>query len=57
MVINIFLLNTWTQDEEDIRFAHRLAEATSGRVVFVTGADLEQYVVWDHLKRRRRIVG
>jgi len=57
MIINIFLLSTWAQDEADIRFAHRLAESTTGRVIFVTGADLERYVVWDYLRRRRQIIG
>ncbi|HRX85152.1 MAG TPA: hypothetical protein P5572_09050 [Phycisphaerae bacterium] len=57
ITINIFLLSTWAQDEDDIRFAHHLAESTQGRVFFVTGAQLERYVVWDYVKRRRQIIG
>ena len=30
IVINIFLLSTWAQTREDVQFAHRLAESTSG---------------------------
>lgn len=57
IVINIFLLSTWAQSEEDVRFAHRLAEATTGRVFFVTGGELDRFVVWDYVKRRRLIIG
>lgn len=57
IVINIFLLSTWAQSEEDVRFAHTLAETTAGRVFFVAGGDLERFVVWDYLKRRRLILG
>ena len=57
MVINIFLLNTWTQSPEDVKFAHTLAESTVGRVFFVAGGDLERFVVWDYLRRRRLILG
>ena len=57
MVINFFLLGTWAQSEEDVKFAHALAESTSGRVFFVAGGDLERFVVWDYLKRRRLILG
>ncbi|HRW56107.1 MAG TPA: hypothetical protein P5081_24810, partial [Phycisphaerae bacterium] len=37
ITINIFLLSSWGQTEEDVQFAQRLAESTSGRVVFVGG--------------------
>jgi uncharacterized protein with von Willebrand factor type A (vWA) domain len=57
IVINIFLLSTWAQSREDVKFAHALAESTQGRVFFVAGGELERYVVWDYLKRRRRIIG
>lgn len=57
IVINIFLLSTWAQDEEDVRFAHRLAESTAGRVFFVAGKELERYVIWDYHARRRGIAG
>ena len=42
--------------EEDVRFAYRLAESTKGRVFFTAGRDLDRYVVWDYLSRRREIV-
>lgn len=57
ITINIFLLSSWSQSEEDVQFANRLAESTSGRVLFVGGRDLDRYVVWDYFKRRRFIVG
>lgn len=57
ITINIFLVPSWSQDSEDIAFAHRLAESTSGRVIFTAGHDLDRYVVWDYLRGRRRIVG
>ena len=57
VVINIFLLSSWSQSQEDIQFAHRLAEQTSGRVFFTGGDDLDRFVVWDYVKRRRSIVG
>ncbi|MCA9247116.1 MAG: hypothetical protein KDA42_08380 [Planctomycetales bacterium] len=56
ITINIFLLPSWSQSREDIRFAHRLAESTSGRVLFTAGGDLDRYVVWDYLERRRDIL-
>jgi uncharacterized protein with von Willebrand factor type A (vWA) domain len=56
ITINIFLLPSWSQTEEDVRFAYRLAESTSGRVFFTAGKDLDRYVVWDYLARRREII-
>ncbi len=56
ITINLFLLPSWSQTEEDVRFAFRLAESTSGRVFFTAGKDLDRYVVWDYLKRRRELV-
>jgi uncharacterized protein with von Willebrand factor type A (vWA) domain len=56
ITINLFLLPSWSQSEEDIRFAYRLAESTKGRVFFTAGRDLDRYVVWDYLRRRREIV-
>jgi len=56
ITINIFLLPTWSQSREDVQFAYRLAESTSGRVFFTAGEDLDRYVVWDYLNRRREIV-
>lgn len=57
ITINIFLLSSWSQTEEDVKFAYRLAEGTSGRVFFVGGRELDRYVVWDYVKRRRFIIG
>lgn len=56
IVINLFLLPSWSQTEEDVRFAFRLAESTSGRVFFTAGRDLDRYVVWDYLSRRRELI-
>lgn len=56
ITINTFLLPSWSQSSEDVRFAHRLSESTAGRVFFTAGRDLDRYVVWDYLNRRREIV-
>ena len=56
ITINIFLLNSWNQTEEDVRFAYRLAESTKGRVFFTAGRELDRYVVWDYIKRRKHII-
>jgi len=56
ITINIFLLNGWSQSREDVQFAYKLAESTKGRVFFTAGKDLDRYVVWDYVKRRREIV-
>lgn len=56
ITINLFLLPSWSQTEEDVRFAYRLAESTEGRVFFTAGKDLDRYVVWDYLARRRDIL-
>lgn len=57
VTINVFLLPTWGQTREDVQFAYRLARSTSGRVFFVAGKDLDRYVVWDYIARRREIIG
>ena len=57
ITINIFLIPSWSQSEEDIRFAYRLAESTTGRVFFTSGSDLDRYVVWDYVNQRREIIG
>lgn len=57
ITINLFLLPSWSQSEEDVQFAHRLAEKTGGRVFFSAGRDLSRFVVWDYVKGRRKIVG
>jgi uncharacterized protein with von Willebrand factor type A (vWA) domain len=56
ITINVFLLQSWWQSSEDVHFAHRLSESTAGRVFFTAGKDLDRYVVWDYLRRRREIV-
>jgi uncharacterized protein with von Willebrand factor type A (vWA) domain len=56
ITINIFLLSAWNQTEEDVRFAYRLAESTRGRVFFTAGRELDRYVVWDYIKRRKQII-
>ena len=57
IVVNIFLLPSWSQSEDDVQFAHRLAESTGGRVLFAGGEDLDRFVVWDYVKMRRTIIG
>jgi uncharacterized protein with von Willebrand factor type A (vWA) domain len=56
ITINIFLLPSWSQSREDVQFAYRLAESTRGRVFFTAGKDLDRYVIWDYLNRRREVV-
>lgn len=56
ITINIFLLPSWSQSEEDIRFAYRLAESTRGRVFFTAGNDLDRFVLWDYVQRKREIL-
>lgn len=56
ITINIFLLSNWNQSEEDVQFAYRMAQATKGRVIFTAGRDLDRYVVWDYVKRRKQII-
>jgi uncharacterized protein with von Willebrand factor type A (vWA) domain len=55
--VNVFLLAGWSQSREDVRFAYRLAEAAQGRVFFAAGRDLDRFVVWDYVARRRSIIG
>jgi uncharacterized protein with von Willebrand factor type A (vWA) domain len=57
VTINVFLVPNWSQSKEDIRFAHRLAESATGRVFFTAGRDLDRYVVWDYVNRKREIIG
>ncbi|MDB2687250.1 hypothetical protein N9Y42_08560 [Mariniblastus sp.] len=56
ITINTFLVPSWSQSEEDIQFAHRLSEQTAGRVFFTAGGDLDRFVVWDYLSRKREIL-
>ena len=57
ITINIFLVPSWSQNSEDIAFAHRMAECTKGRVFFTGGDDLDRFVLWDYLQQKRRIIG
>ncbi|MCR9119514.1 MAG: VWA domain-containing protein [bacterium] len=57
ITINMFLIPSWSQSEEDIRFAYRLAESTTGRVFFTAGNDLDRYVLWDYVDQKREIIG
>ena len=57
IVVNVFLLSGWSQSSEDIQFAYRLAQAAGGRVFFTSGKDLDRFVVWDYVSRRRSIIG
>ena len=56
ITINTFLVPSWSQSEEDIQFAHRLSEQTAGRVFFTAGGDLDRFVVWDYLSKKREIL-
>ena len=56
ITLNLFLVPSWSQSDEDIRFAHRLAESTKGRVFFTAGRDLDRFVLWDYVNRKREIV-
>jgi uncharacterized protein with von Willebrand factor type A (vWA) domain len=57
ITINLFLVPSWSQSEEDIRFAHRMAEQTKGRVFFTSGNNLDRFVLWDYVHRKREILG
>jgi uncharacterized protein with von Willebrand factor type A (vWA) domain len=57
ITINVFLVPSWNQSHEDVQFAQRMAEATSGRVFFTGGHDLDRYVLWDYVNNRRKIIG
>jgi uncharacterized protein with von Willebrand factor type A (vWA) domain len=56
ITINIFLISNWNQSQEDVQFAYKMARATKGRVVFTAGRDLDRFVVWDYIKRRKQII-
>jgi uncharacterized protein with von Willebrand factor type A (vWA) domain len=56
ITINIFLLSNWNQSQEDVQFAYKMAQATKGRVIFTAGRDLDRYVIWDYIKRRKQII-
>lgn len=56
ITVNMFMVPSWSQSEEDIRFAHRLCESTQGRVFFTAGSNLDRFVVWDYIKRKREMI-
>jgi uncharacterized protein with von Willebrand factor type A (vWA) domain len=56
ITINIFLLSNWNQSQEDVRFAYKIAERTKGRVIFTAGRDLDRYVIWDYINRRKTMI-
>jgi uncharacterized protein with von Willebrand factor type A (vWA) domain len=56
ITINLFLLNSWNQTHEDVQFAYKLVESTKGRVFFTAGSELDRFVVWDYIKRRKQII-
>ena len=56
ITLNMFLVPSWSQSEEDIRFANRLAQSTSGRVFFTSGNNLDRFVLWDYVQNKREIL-
>lgn len=56
IIINIFLLPNWGQTHDDVQFAQRMVQATRGRVFFTGGKDLDRFVLWDYVHRRRKII-
>lgn len=56
ITINMFLLASWNQSQEDVRFAYKMVESTKGRVFFTAGRELDRYVVWDYITRRKHII-
>ncbi len=57
ITINMFCVPSWSQSEEDIRFAHRMTAATQGRAIFTAGRDLDRFVIWDYVSQKREILG
>jgi hypothetical protein len=39
-----------------VQFAYQIAESTRGRVFFTAGRELDRYVVWDYISRRKQII-
>lgn len=56
ITMNLFLVPSWSQSEEDIRFAYRMAETTKAGAFSTAGGDLDRYVVWDYIQRKREII-
>ena len=57
ITINIFLLQSWNQTPEDVRFAYKLAQTTKGRVIFTAGKELDRFVIWDYVRQKKSIIG
>jgi uncharacterized protein with von Willebrand factor type A (vWA) domain len=57
ITVNVFLMSSWNQSSEDVQFAYKMAQSSKGRVIFVAGKDLDRYVIWDYLSRRKTILG
>ncbi|KPJ72517.1 MAG: hypothetical protein AMS14_07595 [Planctomycetes bacterium DG_20] len=57
IIINTFLLSNYFQTRRDVQFARDLAESTGGRIFYVGGHDLDRYVLWDYVRRRRAFLG
>ena len=49
-------LAPYDPEQQDVRFAYHLAESTRGRVFFTAGRELDRYVVWDYVARRKQII-
>ena len=56
ITINIFLLPSWSQSRKTSASPIASPNRTKGRVFFTAGHDLDRYVVWDYLARRRELV-
>lgn len=56
ITINLFLIPSWSQSQEDIQFAQRMAQTTQGRVFFTSGKNLDRFVLWDYVHNRRDIL-
>jgi uncharacterized protein with von Willebrand factor type A (vWA) domain len=57
ITVNLFLIPSWSQSDDDIRFAYRLAQSASGRVIFSSGEDLDRFVIWDYVQHKRELLG
>ena len=48
---------TLNADKAGIKFKVQVRNGTNGRVFFTGGNDLDRYVVWDYVTRRRKTIG
>ncbi len=56
ITINIFLIPSWSQSQEDVQFAQRVAQTTRGRLFITGGNDLDRFVLWDYVQNRRELI-